>query len=682
MKKFLSIILFLLSTVAFAQESSKTKLQKATQDSVKCRLLDHLFNEAINYDEKLTHNKQLEQLVEKNLKRSNIPTAERKLYLLYKILYLNNYGFYHLNQKNTNNELALKYYQQSLKIATQIKNNQKKANAYSNLGIVYGHLYKYPEALQNHFESLHINKLIDDKKSIGQDYHNLGSIYEDLGNYPEALKNYFSSLKIKEVLKDTLGIMLTYNNLAVLYIHQAKLDKGLKYQLKALTIAKKIENESAVGDAYTNIGITYIDQGKFAEAIKNLLDALKIFEKLGDQNGVGTAYGNIGAAYMYQGNYQKALENYFTALKVREQNGDIKGTAYSYLGIGMTEMKLKDAKSAKKHFEKTLAIAKTTNNKTLIKYSYKNLAKADSALGIFKGAYINYKLYIQKRDSLENAESKRKSIETALQYEFEKKEAVAKEKSDAEKKQAQFIYNTVIAFLIFVLVFFVTWIYFYRIKQKNAKLLRERELSLQIAETERRRISADLHDDLGIGISTISLLGNRIKSRKKLEATKLDANDIIENTQKISEKLTEIIWELNAEHNNLEHLLLFIQKQGKNIFKDTETSFSMVIPLEIPHTSVAGNERKQIYLAVKECFNNIRKHAKASKASCNIAFNGWIIFNIKDNGIGFDVSKTLNSANGEGLKNLKYRLDNLNGKVNIASTAKGTTITIEVPLKK
>ncbi|WP_445721127.1 sensor histidine kinase [Flavobacterium sp.] len=127
---------------------------------------------------------------------------------------------------------------------------------------------------------------------------------------------------------------------------------------------------------------------------------------------------------------------------------------------------------------------------------------------------------------------------------------------------------------------------------------------------------------------------------------------------------------------------MFIQKQGNDLFKETTTHFSMLIPIEIQDIYFSSYERKQIYLSVKECFHNIIKHAVASKVSCKTKINEVLIITIKDNGIGFNVNEKINSSTGEGLNNLKYRVTNLNGKVIINSNQEGTVITLEIPLNK
>jgi signal transduction histidine kinase len=92
---------------------------------------------------------------------------------------------------------------------------------------------------------------------------------------------------------------------------------------------------------------------------------------------------------------------------------------------------------------------------------------------------------------------------------------------------------------------------------------------------------------------------------------------------------------------------------------------------------VASQLRHNVILAVKEAINNIIKHASASEVAFQVTFERDVItISINDNGSGFD---TANRAIGNGLGNMKLRLEGIGGRCNIESSAgKGTTILMHV----
>src|SRR5690606_36466519 len=94
---------------------------------------------------------------------------------------------------------------------------------------------------------------------------------------------------------------------------------------------------------------------------------------------------------------------------------------------------------------------------------------------------------------------------------------------------------------------------------------------------------------------------------------------------------------------------------------------------------ISNKNKIHIYRIVQETLHNVYKHAKAQ--NINISFNLknnviWLI--IEDDGSGFDVNKT---KSGIGLKNIKSRIKDINGTINITSEKqKGTTIQVNIPI--
>ena len=70
---------------------------------------------------------------------------------------------------------------------------------------------------------------------------------------------------------------------------------------------------------------------------------------------------------------------------------------------------------------------------------YKDRVKLDSATGDWRNAFDHYKLFVSTRDSMYNEENTKKTVQTQMQYEFDKKEAATRaeqEKKDAEARAA------------------------------------------------------------------------------------------------------------------------------------------------------------------------------------------------------------------------------------------------------
>jgi signal transduction histidine kinase len=83
---------------------------------------------------------------------------------------------------------------------------------------------------------------------------------------------------------------------------------------------------------------------------------------------------------------------------------------------------------------------------------------------------------------------------------------------------------------------------------------------------------------------------------------------------------------------------------------------------------------------VKESLHNVVKHAAATKIKIQIILNNKLTVIISDNGQGFREINFENSAGGNGLKNMKKRIESIGGNFNLLN-GQGVTIKIEVPLQ-
>jgi signal transduction histidine kinase len=216
-------------------------------------------------------------------------------------------------------------------------------------------------------------------------------------------------------------------------------------------------------------------------------------------------------------------------------------------------------------------------------------------------------------------------------------------------------------------------------KQEALKLESEKkEFESQLAvitaqQAERNRISADMHDDLGAGMTTISLYS-------ELAKTKL-ANNPIPEIEKIStaanellNKMNAIIWSMSSSNDSLSNMIAYIRSYAISYFEDTGITCKVTIPDNLPNIEVIGTIRRNVFLVVKEALNNILKHAKASEVNINLTRveDGLTLF-IHDNGLGIDMNNLRQFGNG--LKNMKKRMADININFSIENK-NGTLITM------
>ena len=209
-------------------------------------------------------------------------------------------------------------------------------------------------------------------------------------------------------------------------------------------------------------------------------------------------------------------------------------------------------------------------------------------------------------------------------------------------------------------------------KKQYAILEKERAL-----ESERQRIAADMHDDVGAGLSRIRYITAAMKDNAGLHQQEIDR--IVSLSDESVEKMNEIIWALNQGNQQLEEILYFTRSQCSEMISNAGIDFSFNLPDKIPAITMSWKDCRNIYLLVKEAVNNAIKHANARKISVEIYIQEKLVIKVNDDGKGFDSS--IQNKPGNGLRNYSKRVDNLKGTYTLhTSPGNGTSLQFDIPI--
>lgn len=217
-----------------------------------------------------------------------------------------------------------------------------------------------------------------------------------------------------------------------------------------------------------------------------------------------------------------------------------------------------------------------------------------------------------------------------------------------------------------------------KLKMENDRKEMEKQLAIIVAQqAERNRISADMHDELGSGMTAIRLLSELAKN--KLKAAPLPEIDKISSSANdLLNKMNAIIWSMNSAHDTLENLIAYIRTFSLEYFEDSEIECRVDIPHIIPHFEISGEKRRNIFLCVKESLHNIVKHAKCKNVHMKITVDDLNFqITIEDNGVGIDLENIRQFGNGLG--NLYKRMETIGGDYTIERIA-GTRSTLQLHL--
>jgi signal transduction histidine kinase len=215
------------------------------------------------------------------------------------------------------------------------------------------------------------------------------------------------------------------------------------------------------------------------------------------------------------------------------------------------------------------------------------------------------------------------------------------------------------------------------LKAQNQLKEYEKELAVYKAQQEEReRISADMHDELGSGMTAIRLMSEIARNKMK-ENTPIEIEKISRSANDVLNKMNAIIWSMNSGNDTLDNLVSYIRSYALEYFDGTPIDCKVNTPENIPDSELIGDKRRNIFLCIKETLNNALKHSNASLIIIDIELNHQLKISIADNGTGIDLENLRQFGNG--LKNIGRRMESIGGTFKIENN-NGTITTLELPL--
>ncbi|MBK9637803.1 MAG: tetratricopeptide repeat protein [Bacteroidetes bacterium] len=339
----------------------------------------------------------------------------KSTFLLISMLFISSWVFSQEEKVIDSLQIQLKnHQQQKLKLGAEVSPLFDTTEAIILFGISKAYFGNDPiKSTEYATQLLHLSKKIGYSQGIANANYCFGNIAMDKGDYLVALTHQNISLKINRELGNKTGLAACYNGIGIIYWNQGK---------------------QGIASSYNNLGNVYADEGKHEKALQYYLKALTLQKEMNNDDGISISYNNIGEIYINLEKQDEALKNLFEAVKYQTKIEDKEGMSGTLLNIGTAYFKKNNLKESEKYLTKSLSLSKEIGSLDNLKFNYEALIKLDSAKGDFKNAFHHYKLFISTRDSLYNEENTRKSVQAQMQYDFDKKESLAK--ADQDKKDA------------------------------------------------------------------------------------------------------------------------------------------------------------------------------------------------------------------------------------------------------
>jgi signal transduction histidine kinase/ligand-binding sensor domain-containing protein len=201
-------------------------------------------------------------------------------------------------------------------------------------------------------------------------------------------------------------------------------------------------------------------------------------------------------------------------------------------------------------------------------------------------------------------------------------------------------------------------------------------------EVERTRIARDLHDDLGVGLTEIGLLGDLAGTTSGLpEGSRERLQEITGRARTLAASLDEIVWAINPANDTSQSLVDYFFPYAQRLLGSAAIRCRLEVIEPLPAGNLSAEDRHEFFHAYKESLNNIIRHAGATQVQITFsAAAGDLMIRVADNGCGMD--ERGNKGAHHGLPGMRERLLRLGGRCEITSDGgSGTTVTFIIPVQ-
>jgi signal transduction histidine kinase len=519
----------------------------------------------------------------------------------------------------------------------------------------------------------------------------------------------------------------------VLY-YEGLFTEGMQDLEKCMRIAEELEDSLLIANIHNLRGLLHENIQESREALPHMRLALQWFPRNGSARyPVSELYhihGNLGSYLMNSGHTDSAGHHLVKSLQLAQAVNAGRATAVAWWSLGKLALRQQFPDSALRCFERCIAKAEEHADHDIRLDGYAGLASAlvtqgrereaqavlaraaqhskehPNGIGLVTqrnfarerskvlrdmGDHAGALLAIGEWHHMDSAitagntqaalriQSELLRSDASLELARVEQERTAEDLAQMRTSRALVAATSLLAILV-VLGTYLT----YRSRQRSRQRLAELELMrLQqertIAELRiREEVGRDMHDDLGAGLSALKLrseMALRVevdpKKREFLGSMATSAGELIGS-------MRQIIWAMNNDQGSLADLVAYINGYAGNYLADHALEAEINEPGPLPSMELTSEQRRNLFLVVKECLHNVVKHAKATRVTIGIHYRkGMLEMHIADNGIG--LSAAAGAHGGNGMRNIRLRIERLGGTVRITSDG-GTRISCSVPL--
>ena len=620
------------------------------------------------------------------------------------VTYINRLKGYAYLKKNQYDSAGF-YLEKARKQAMALGNDTILAIAELNLGWVKHQNGWSDSALISYKNGLKIYQNIGDTSGMAKAYTYLAHHYNYSGDFDKALNNALKATHIYSKKDEPGRYIKSLIQLGNSYENLKDNDTAIACYKKAYQLSLDHNFPKEATSALINIAVIHYNWGKVLEEKNDsmrareefiltkdyFLKAIEFNDSINNKNQLALVYANISTIYRRLNEDQKAIESAQKSIELANEINNPGVLLRALNNLGICYKKLKDYSRAESCYLEAMVWARKLHYMEELLNLTINLSNIYEINGDYKESLKYSRLAASYQDSL-FSEKKQKLIEKhktdfeILHLKDQNKIKELENKKIRSERNRSFGIGLTIVFLL------VVFIFFFRMRVRKNRIIAEQKIQkledekrlmaaqsvLVGQEKERERIARELHDGIGVLLSTASIHFSSVESKADEETSEMlkKANRLLKNASKEVRQIS---------HNMMPGVLskFGLREAIEDLFEDVEEAGEVHIDMQLicKEERLPENTEIMIFRAIQEMLNNTIKHANASAISLFMErTDEQIIIEYDDNGSGFDTDK-LPSDKSLGLSGIRSRIDYLGGTVELISKpGKGTRYSITIPM--
>lgn len=518
--------------------------------------------------------------------------------------------------------------------------------------------------------------------------------YEGLFN--EAMRDLNEAQDIAFALKDSTLIANAFNLKGLLHENIQDSREALPFMHLALKWFPRRPTArypvTEIFHIHGNLGSYLTSIGQLDSARFHLGTSLQLATELGAKRAMAVAWWGLGNLEILSGDPHKALIDYDRSWAIADSAKDHDIGVDALIGRGLALAHSGDREEARRAIDRAedylIAHRETIGLVTQRNFA-RQAAKAYGLLGASHDALTSMAEW-HRIDSSITANNIRSALATQAQLikadndlEVERLERsnVAEQLANEQRARQWTIIGGVLALLAISTIYLVN-----SSRQRHKRRLAEVEAERvrqerTIAELRvREQVSRDLHDDLGVGLSALKLRSEMTVRQDPGSSAAPLLREQASAAEELIISMRDIIWALQDDQGSLDDLVAYMCAHARTYLDAHGMRLILEVDAEWPTIQLTTQQRRNIFLVMKEALHNVVKHAQAKQVQLVIRWKDGFQMELIDDGRGLPADR---KRNGHGLVNMEKRAQQVGATFRLVSepSLPGTRLSMTVPFE-